>query len=116
MIYSVIVIAIAAFIIYFVLSRTLFPLIRVSRMKKRLLEEGVEAPGILLNVEQTGLFVNNQPQLKMQVKVQSSSGRNFVSEAKEVVALTDLVTLRAGAIILVRYNPGNTKELTLVRK
>jgi hypothetical protein len=48
--------------------------------------------------------------------VQPVSRRNFVAEVNEVFTLMDLSTLRAGTILKVKYNPGNTREVMLVRK
>lgn len=94
MLFSIIIIVAVAALLYFVFSRTLFPLLKTRQMKKRLMNEGVEAEAVLLNMEQTGLYVNNQPQIKLQVQVQPPIGRNFASEVREVLTLIALSRLR----------------------
>ena len=116
MLFTIIIIAVVTGILYFVLSRTLFPLLQISKMKRRLMNEGVEAEAVLLNMEQTGLYVNNQPQIKLQVQVQPLTGRNFVSEVREVLTLIDLSQLRIGSTLKVKYNPINTKEVMVLRQ
>jgi hypothetical protein len=100
---------------YFVMSLTLFPYLKMARMNRRLATEGVEASAILLNMEQTGLYVNNQPQVKMQLQVHPLTGRNFVSETREVVNFIDLSQLQIGCTLKVKYNPDNIKEVMVVR-
>ena len=100
---------------YFVMSLTLFPYLKMARMNKRLAIQGVEASAILLNLEQTGLYVNNLPQVKMQLQVHPLTGRNFVSETREVVNFIDLSQLQVGCTLKVKYNPENIKEVMVVR-
>lgn len=116
MLFTIITIIIVLAILYFVLSRTLFPLLQINQMKKRLMRQGIEADAVLLNMEQTGLYVNNQPQIKLQVQVQPLTGRNFVSEIREVLTLIDLSQLRIGSTLKVKYNPVNTKEVMVLRQ
>lgn len=84
-------------------------------MNRRLQKDGTEADAVLLNVEPTGMYVNNQPQVKLQLQVNPLVGRNFVSEALEVLSLVDLSRLRIGGTLKVKYNPANTKEITVLR-
>jgi hypothetical protein len=85
-------------------------------MKRRLMQEGTEADAVLLNMQQTGLYVNNQPQVQLQVQVHPLTGRNFVSEVREVLTLIDMSQLRIGSTLKVKYNPANTKEVMVLRK
>lgn len=116
MLFTILIITFILVIMYFVLSRTLFPLLKISQMKRRLMQEGIEAEAVLLNMEQTGLYVNNQPQIKLQVQVQPPTGRNFVSEIREVLTLIDLSQLRIGSTLKVKYNPANTREVMVLRQ
>jgi len=100
---------------YFVLSKTLFPYLSILRLNRRLTKEGVEADAILLNMEQTGLYVNNQPQVRLQLQVHPSTGRNFVTETREVLSFLDLTRIQIGCTLKVKYNPENSKEVMVVR-
>jgi hypothetical protein len=66
-------------------------------------------------MEQTGLYVNKQPQIKLQLQVHPAAGRNFVSETRAVLTLIDLSQLRIGSMLKVKYNPANTKEIMVLR-
>ena len=102
-------------IILFALSKTLLPVFRIAMINRRLVRDGVEADAVLLNIEKTGLYINKQPQMKMQLQVHPVTGRNFVSETKEVVNLMDLHRLQIGGTLKVKYNPANIKEVMIVR-
>lgn len=115
MLFTILIAVLALAILYAVFSRTVFPLVQIGKMKRRLLKEGVEADAVLLNMEQTGLYVNNQPQIKLQVQVHPVTGRNFVSEVREVLTLIDLSQLRIGSTLKVKYNPANTREVMVLR-
>lgn len=101
-------------VVAFVFGHTIFPMAQNRRMKKRLLKEGVEAEAVLLNIEQTGMYVNHQPQLKLQVQVHPLNGRNFVTDVREVLTLKHLGRLRIGGRLKVKYNPANTKEVVMM--
>lgn len=108
------ILSVALLVVYTVLRRTLFPYLRQVKMQKWLSREGIEAEAVLLNVQQTGLYVNNMPQMKLQMQVHPRSGRNFVTETLEVLSYLDLTQLHIGRSLLVKYNPANTKEVMVV--
>jgi hypothetical protein len=85
------------------------------KLKKRLSKCGVEAEAVLLNVELTGTFTDNLPQVKLQMKVQPKIGRNFVTEINESFTRVEMARISAGSIVKVKYNPGNLKEIVLVK-
>ena len=115
MIAPVVIVSASLLISFTVLYFSLYPFVKAEKIKRRLTREGVEAEAVLLRMEQTGRYVNNLPQVILQVKVQPRSGRNFVTEASEVMSLVDLARLPVGCTVKVRYNPCNMKEIMLVR-
>lgn len=116
MLFIFLVSSLALVMVYAVLSWTIIPRIRQARSYARLEQKGAEAEAVILSIERTGRYVNNEPQVKMLLKVQPASRRNFVAEINEVFTLMDLSTIRAGSIMKVRYNPADTREVMLVRK
>ncbi len=103
-------------LVYAVLSWTIIPRVRQARSSARLARNGAEAEAVILSIERTGRYVNNEPQVTLLLKVQAGSHRNFVAEIREVLTLMDLSTLRTGSILKVRYNPADVREVMLVRK
>jgi len=99
-----------------VFHRTLISFFKGIYSRKKLVSEGVEAEAVLLNMQQTGLYVNNLPQVKLQMQVKTVSGLNFITEAKEILSFVDLAQLHIGGTLVVKYNPTNLKEVMLVRE
>lgn len=116
MLFIFLVSSLALVMVYAVLSWTIIPRIRQARSYARLEQKGAEAEAVILSIQRTGRYVNNEPQVKMLLKVQPASHHNFVAEINEVLTLMDLSSLRAGSIMKVRYNPSDTREIMLVRK
>ncbi|MBE7169571.1 MAG: hypothetical protein INR73_03230 [Williamsia sp.] len=73
------------------------------------------AEAILLNVEQTGLYINRHPQVKLLMQVQPRTGRNFVTEIRDTFPQVDPARLRIGSILRVRYNPADIRELVVLQ-
>jgi hypothetical protein len=71
---------------------------------------GIEAEAIILKMEATGLFVNKLPQMRLQMQVKPDKGRNFVVEIDTISPQL----VKIGAVVRVKYNPRNYKELLLV--
>jgi len=94
--------------------RTLLSSIK-SNKKRHLNREGIETEAVLINMQRTGLYVNNLPQVKLQLQVQLETGWKFVTEANEILTFVDLSQLHIGGILWVKYNPSNLKEAKLVR-
>lgn len=116
MLFIFLVSSLALVLVYAVLSWTIIPRIRQARSYARLARQGAEAEAVVLSIAKTGRYVNNEPQVKLLLKVQPSAQQNFVAEINEVFTLMELSTLRAGSIMKVRYNPSDTGEVMLVRK
>lgn len=116
MVFAIVLFFITLGFVLIVLQIALGPLLRKFRSNRKLSREGVEAEAVLLHMQQTGLYVNNLPQVKLQVQVQPRTGRNFVTEAHEVLSFVDMSRLRIGGVIMVKYNPYNTREVMIVRQ
>lgn len=82
--------------------------------EKRLTKKRIEARAVLLDIKQTGIYSNRLAQVKLQMQVYPDIGRNFVTEVCEVVDHSDLKQLRIGDVMLVKYNPANTKEVLIL--
>jgi hypothetical protein len=98
------------FIPAFLLRHTFYEKIKT----RRLIKKGVEAQAVLLNVEPTGMHINKQLQVQLQMQVYPVLGRNFVVEVREVMDYSDFKQLQAGDMVLVKYNPSNTKEVIVL--
>ena len=97
------------------LKQTVWPTLRQNYLKRTLMQSGSDADGIILQVHQTGVLINNLPQLNIQVQVVPARGQNFVIELKELVSFTDLPMVHPGAKLKVKYNPQNHKQVMILK-
>ncbi|RMI33995.1 hypothetical protein [Nocardia stercoris] len=67
------------------------------------------------SVRQTGLTVNDQPQVRVELSVEGADGVRFDSHTKIIVPLTELALLRPGVVLPVRYQPGRTDKVEIDR-
>jgi len=100
---TAIVIAAAVFI-----KKLMWPII-----KRYFLNEKLNAGAILLTVEPTGISINKQQQLILQLQVEPDQGKNFVTEIKALFDETEIAALQPGARMSVSYNAHYHKKISL---
>ncbi|MFD6155260.1 hypothetical protein ACFWF7_13525 [Nocardia sp. NPDC060256] len=71
--------------------------------------------GTIKSFGQTGLAVNDQPQVRIEFSVEGVDGKNFTATAKMIVPLTELALLQPGVVLPVRYLPGRTDKVEVDR-
>jgi hypothetical protein len=71
--------------------------------------------GTVTAVRQTGLTLNDQPQLRIDLRVEGADGRVFDSTATLIVPLVELAAMRPGAVLAVRYLPDRTDKVEIDR-
>lgn len=76
---------------------------------------GLIGVGTVTAVHQTGLTLNDQPQLRLDLRVEGADGRTFDSTTKVIVPLVELASIRPGAVLPVRYLPDRTDKVEIDR-
>jgi len=69
--------------------------------------------GTIVSVKQTGLEINNQPQLDINVQFTTTDGRLLTASDRKVVPLIDLAKVQPGERLHLRYNPDNPEEIMI---
>jgi hypothetical protein len=77
--------------------------------------EGLMGIGTIKSFGQTGLSVNDQPQVRIEFSVEGVDGKIFDSTAKMIVPLTELALLQPGVVLPVRYLPDRTDKVEVDR-
>lgn len=72
-----------------------------------------DAEAEILQVTQTGTYINNQPRLKFILRVQSPMHGEQEVVHKQVIPLTSLAQFGKGMRIAVKVNPDNPKSIML---
>ena len=84
-----------------------------ARKQRKLLASGTRANGRILEVYDTGVTVNNQPQIGIKVEVTPLAGPPFTSEIKLVISRLQTAYYQPGATCVVRYDP-NDKDTVAI--
>ncbi|MEV6138710.1 hypothetical protein AB0L63_22130 [Nocardia sp. NPDC051990] len=71
--------------------------------------------GTIKSFRQTGLTVNDQPQIRIDFSVEGIDGKIFDSHATMIVPLTELALLQPGVVLPVRYLPDRTDKVEVDR-
>ncbi|WP_330178854.1 DUF3592 domain-containing protein [Nocardia sp. NBC_01503] len=66
---------------------------------------GLMGLGTVESVRNTGVSLNDQPQVRIDFRVEGADGKVFPAYAKMIVPLTELALLRPGVVLPVRYLP-----------
>jgi hypothetical protein len=82
-----------------------------SNSKKKLLEAGVLAPALLKDVRDTGVTVNNSPQVKLIFQVNPEGGEPFEASLSQLVSRVNIP--QPGLEVFVRYDPANRKKIVI---
>jgi hypothetical protein len=81
---------------------------------RRILENGIPARAKILSVRQTGLMLNNQPQVEFQLEVHPPSGMPYQARAKAVIGLVSIPRFQPGVELPVKIHPMDLTKIALV--
>jgi hypothetical protein len=77
--------------------------------KKKLLSEGIQARAVVINVQDTGMTINDNPRVKLTFQVQPEGAVPF--EAAKKVTVSRVSIPRIGDQYIVRYDPSDTSKI-----
>jgi hypothetical protein len=107
------------FILVFFLSFILplmfiVPMILNWRKNRRLLRHGEPARAKILKIWDTGVTVNDNPQVGLLLAVYPENLDPYQAETKKVISRLQIPQIQKGASVEVRYDPQNPLEVALV--
>jgi hypothetical protein len=85
----------------------------MSGQNSRAFRDAAIGIGTVEGVSQTGTYINEQPQVRIDLSVETADGETFQSHAKLIVPLTDLAAIRPGVVLPVRYLPDRLDRVEL---
>jgi hypothetical protein len=80
---------------------------------QRLKSQGVPGQATITGMRQTGVYVNEQPQIELQLRVQTEMHGPYDVTVKEYVPLMLLGTLSSGRPLPVKVDPANPQRLVI---
>ena len=90
-------------------------IIRVIRktmgQDRNIVENGIPARAKILSVRQTGVMLNNQPQVEFLLEVHPPSGMPYQTQAKAVVSLVQIPQVQPGAEVAVKIDPTDQSKV-----
>ncbi len=98
---------VVAFVVGIGLSR------RLMRPNQDVLKTGLSGQATVLQVWQTGLQVNDQPQVGMLLQIEVPGYESYQVEHKMVVPIIHIPQFQPGVTLPVRVDPANLKRIAL---
>jgi hypothetical protein len=91
----------------------LVPLLRRSAENSRLLQTGEPAQARILGLQDTGVKINDNPQLRLVVEVHPMSRPPFQAEVIAVVSFLAIPRIQPGCMVQVKFDPMNPAKVAL---
>ncbi len=86
---------------------------RVNRNRATLYESGVKGTAQIISIEETGTFVNNDPQIRFMLRVALPGQASYEVGHIEVVPLVKLYSISPGKTLTVYVDQNNSRNLWL---
>jgi hypothetical protein len=80
---------------------------------KKLLRTGTRANGRILEIYDTGVTVNNQPQIGIKIEVTPMAGPPFTAEIKLIISRLQTSYYQPGVNCVVRYDPNDKESVAI---
>ena len=89
--------------------------VRLSNRKRdRIGKTWLDAQAEILEISETGTYVNNQPKIRFRLQVNSPVHPPCEVVHKQIIPLTAIARFQAGKTITVKINPENPQDIMLL--
>jgi hypothetical protein len=78
-----------------------------------IIENGIPAQAKIVGLRQTGMMLNNQPQVEFDLKVQPPGGRPYRAQTKAIIPLIHIPQFQPGVDLPVKIHPSNPLQVAL---
>jgi hypothetical protein len=78
-----------------------------------ILQSGIPAQGKILSVQQTGVMVNYQPQVELQLEITPPGGVPYQARTKAVIPIVNIPQFQPGAQVPVKIHPTDPTKVVL---
>ena len=80
---------------------------------QNILQYGIPAQATIRQVWQTGTFINENPQVGMQLEVRPPGGAPYVAQVNVVVPLINIPQFQPGTVVPVKISPTDASKVEL---
>ncbi len=77
------------------------------------LKTGTPAQAVIQQVWQTGTYVNNNPQIGMQLEVRPPNGMPYAAQVNAIIPLVNIPQFQPGAVVPVKISPTDPTKVAL---
>lgn len=91
----------------------LWRLYKNATTRRRLLTTGMRAPARIVQVAQTGVQVNQQPEVRIDLEVHPPGSHPYVASATQVLSLLNIARAQPGASVWVRFDPHQPAQVAV---
>ncbi len=107
-------VALAMIVVFGGMGLFLYKLLWQPRFNtKRLLETGIPSIAKILEVHDTNIAVNNNPQVKLILELINNEGQVYTTSCKTIVSRKNPVNFQPGKEVKVKVDPGNEKNVII---
>lgn len=100
-------------IVVVVIVLFVLPIIRNSMRNRQLMQTGETAQATILRVWETGVRINEQPQIGLQLNVTPATRPAFQAEARMTISFMQAGYYQPGMIVEVKYDPNDTSKVAV---
>jgi hypothetical protein len=87
---------------------------RINDREMFLINEGIRGEAEILSREQTGTYINEQPQVKFKLLITTPDSAPYEVEHKEIINLLDMGSIPEGKKLPVVVHPDNPEDILLL--
>ncbi|MCP4540295.1 MAG: hypothetical protein GY832_24410 [Chloroflexi bacterium] len=77
------------------------------------LQNGIPAQAKIVSVRQTGVMLNNQPQILFDLEVQPPGGAPYRAQAKAVIPMVNIPQFQPGVQVSVKIHPSDPTQVVM---
>lgn len=100
-------------IVLLIVGFIVFRLLRNSARNRALMSHGLTAPAIILSAEDTGVTMNDSPQVRLRLQVNPANSQPFQSEAVFFLNRLQTGLIVPGTPVEVRYDPADLSKVAV---
>jgi hypothetical protein len=95
------------------IGAVMFFVFKALRPDPTIMKSGTPAQATIQNVWQTGTYVNNNPQIGMQLEVRPPTGVPYTAQVNAIIPLVNIPQFQPGAVVPVKIHPTDPSKVAL---
>ncbi|HEX6548883.1 MAG TPA: hypothetical protein VF134_09095 [Candidatus Dormibacteraeota bacterium] len=107
------VVAIVNFLVGLVMTVIAVRMGQSAARRERILQTGISGVATLLSADQTGVYVNGMPQVRMRLRIDLPGQPEYEVQRSEVLGFLEIGHLQAGARYVVKADPADPRQIVV---